>query len=141
MRLSAVLRQATAAAKANTAVLIRPAKGNPTGLTGILQHPNPKPTLVALYKATLNELEEKFPKDSLYRESVENLTRARLSVVESTDVVEKIEQDIGCGLIEEVIIQADEELELLRKLAKWKVWEQLEEEPLPDQWVYFGKKV
>lgn len=143
-----MLRQAAQAAKTATsttsttsAVLIRPASGNPTGLTGILQHPNPKPTLEALYNATLDELAQKFPPHSLYRKSVENLTRARLQIIQNNDVIEQIEQKIGCGLIEEVIIQADEELELLRKLAEWKVWENLEESPLPDQWVYFGKKV
>lgn len=148
MRFSQVLRQAAAAAKTSasapagkSAVLIRAASGNPTGLTGIYQHPNPRPALISLYNATLQELAETFPADSVYRQSVENLTKARLAIVESNEVVEKIENQIGCGLIEEVIIQADEELELLRKMATWKVWEPLEEKPLDDQWVYFGKKV
>ncbi|ODV82740.1 hypothetical protein CANARDRAFT_204641 [[Candida] arabinofermentans NRRL YB-2248] len=121
-------------------ILIRTSKGNPTGLTGILQHPNPKPVLETLYKATLKRLDEKFPKDSIYRQSVENLTKARLAVVEENEVVEKIENAIGCGLIEELIIQANDEYELLHQMAEWKVWEPLEEKPLEDQWVYFGKK-
>lgn len=139
MRFTALLRQAAAATK--TPVLIRPASGNPTGITGIYQHPNPRPALISLYKATLDELNEKFPVDSIYRQSVENLTKSRLAIVESHEVVEKIENEIGCGLIEEVVIQANEELELLKKMAEWKVWEPLQEKPLDDQWVYFGKKV
>lgn len=139
MRFTALLRQAAAATK--TPVLIRPASGNPTGITGIYQHPNPRPALISLYKATLDELNEKFPADSIYRQSVENLTKSRLAIVESHEVVEKIENEIGCGLIEEVVIQANEELELLKKMAEWKVWEPLQEKPLDDQWVYFGKKV
>lgn len=136
MRFTHILRQA-----ARTPVLVRPATGNPTGLTGILQHPNPRPALISLYKATLNELSERFPADSIYRQSVENLTKSRLAIVESNEVVESIESQIGCGLIEEVVIQAHEELELLKKMAEWKVWEPLEEQPLPEQWVYFGKKI
>lgn len=140
MRFTNIIRQAAKEA-GKTPVLIRPASGNPTGLTGIYQHPNPRPALISLYKATLGELAEKFPADSIYRQSVENLTKARLAIVEANEVVEKIENQIGCGLIEEVIIQANEELELSKKMAEWKVWEPLEEKPLDDQWVYFGKKV
>lgn len=140
MRFTNIIRQAAKEA-GKTPVLIRPASGNPTGLTGIYQHPNPRPALISLYKATLAELAEKFPADSIYRQSVENLTKARLAIVEANEVVEKIENQIGCGLIEEVIIQANEELELSKKMAEWKVWEPLEEKPLDDQWVYFGKKV
>ncbi|GAV28802.1 hypothetical protein PMKS-002278 [Pichia membranifaciens] len=91
--------------------------------------------------ATLTELSEKFPADSIYRQSVENLTKSRLAIVESNEVVEKIENQIGCGLIEEVVIQANEELELAKKMAEWKAWEPLHEKPLDDQWSYFGRKV
>jgi NADH dehydrogenase (ubiquinone) 1 alpha subcomplex subunit 5 len=136
MRLTHILRNA-----AKQPVLVRSGSGAPTGITGINTHPNPRPALVSLYKATLDELASQFPKESVYRQSVENLTQARLAVVEANEVVEKIEQQIGCGLIEEVLIQAHEELELTRKMAQWKAWEPLEEKPLDDQWVYFGKKV
>ena len=143
MRFTALLRQASAAAgtAGKSPVLIRSASGNPTGITGILQHPNPRPALISLYKATLTELSEKFPADSIYRQSVENLTKSRLAIVESNEVVEKIENQIGCGLIEEVVIQANEELELAKKMAEWKAWEPLHEKPLDDQWSYFGRKV
>lgn len=56
-------------------------------------------------------------------------------------MVEKIENQIGCGLIEEVVIQANEELELAKQMAEWKAWEPLQEKPLDDQWSYFGRKV
>lgn len=143
MRFTALLRQASAAAgtAGKSPVLIRSASGNPTSITGILQHPNPRPALISLYKATLAELSEKFPADSIYRQSVENLTKSRLAIVESNEVVEKIENQIGCGLIEEVVIQANEELELAKQMAEWKAWEPLQEKPLDDQWSYFGRKV
>lgn len=54
----------------------------PTGLTGILTHPNPRPTLIALYNHTLTLLSQ-LPAHSVYRQSTENLTRHRLSLIEA----------------------------------------------------------
>lgn len=51
-----------------------------------------------------------------------------------------IENRIGGGLIEEILIQANQELDLVKKMAEWKPWEELEEKPLDDQWVYFDTK-
>lgn len=134
MRFTRVLRQAEE-------VLVRAASGNPIGLTGYYQHPNPRPALVALYNHTLKVLEKDFPKESVYRQSVEQMTKNRLKVVEENEITEKIENLIGGGLIEEIVMQAHEELQLAKELGKLKVWEELEEKPLDDQWVYFGKKI
>lgn len=134
MRFTRVLRQAEE-------VLVRAASGNPTGLTGIYQHPNPRPALISLYKHTLKFLDKEFPADSVYKQSVANMTKNRLQIVEENEITEQIENKIGGGLIEEIVIQANDELTLAKELAQLKVWEQLEEKPLDDQWVYFGKKI
>lgn len=134
MRFTRVLRQAEE-------VLIKAASGNPTGLTGIYQHPNPRPALIALYNHTLTVLDTKFPKESVYKQSVAALTRNRLKIVQEEEITENIENKIGGGLIEEIIIQAHEELGLASDLSLMKCWEELEEKPLDDQWVYFGKKI
>lgn len=134
MRYTRVLRQAEE-------VLVRAASGIPTGLTGLYQHPNPRPALISLYNHTLKFLNSEFPKDSVYKQSVEAMTRNRLKIVEENEITENIENKIGGGLIEEIVIQANDELHLAKELAKLKVWEKLEEEPLEDQWVYFGKKI
>ncbi|KAA8650572.1 hypothetical protein EYZ11_003545 [Aspergillus tanneri] len=55
----------------------------PTGLTGLLTHPSPRPTLIYLYTSTLQKLKA-FPETSAYRQSTEALTRHRLQIVEST---------------------------------------------------------
>lgn len=54
----------------------------PTGLTGLITHPSPRPTLIYLYTSTLQKLKS-FPENSAYRQSVEALTRHRLQIVES----------------------------------------------------------
>lgn len=125
----------------NSAVLVKAASGYPTGLAGIYQHPNPRPALIELYSRTLKVLDTQFPKESIYKQSVETLTKNRLKIVEEEEITEVIEGKIGGGLIEEIVIQAHEELVLAKELAHLKVWEELEEKPLEDQWVYFGKKV
>ena len=122
-------------------VLVKAASGYPTGLAGLYQHPNPRPALIALSNHTLKVLDQKYPKESIYKQSVEALTKNRLKIVEENEIVENIENKIGGGLIEEIVIQAHEELTLAQELAELKVWEELEEKPLEDQWVYFGKKV
>ncbi|RHZ70680.1 hypothetical protein CDV55_108561 [Aspergillus turcosus] len=54
----------------------------PTGLTGLVTHPSPRPTLIYLYRTTLHNLKS-FPESSVYRQSTEALTRHRLQIVES----------------------------------------------------------
>jgi len=56
--------------------------GAPTGLTGVYTHPAPRTTLLYLYTNTLDKLKQ-FPEHSVYRQSVEALTKHRLSIVES----------------------------------------------------------
>lgn len=55
--------------------------GAPTGLTGLVTHPSPRSTLVYLYSSTLDKL-EKIPPSSVYRQSIEALTKHRLQIVE-----------------------------------------------------------
>jgi hypothetical protein len=53
-----------------------------TGLTGLFTHPAPRPTLIHLYRNTLDKLKE-LPDSSVYRQSTEALTKHRLKIVES----------------------------------------------------------
>ena len=56
--------------------------GNPTGLTGLFTHSSPRSTLIALYSETLDKLGT-LPEHSVYRQSVEAITRHRLKIIES----------------------------------------------------------
>ncbi|KAI1322933.1 ETC complex I subunit conserved region-domain-containing protein [Xylariaceae sp. FL0255] len=67
---------------------VKPARyltpGNPTGLTGLYTHTSPRASLLFLYSQTLDKL-QKFPESSLYRQSVEALTKHRMSIVEAAE--------------------------------------------------------
>ncbi|POS76767.1 hypothetical protein DHEL01_v204832 [Diaporthe helianthi] len=56
--------------------------GAPTGLTGLFANPSPRATLLYLYSSTLERLQA-VPETSLYRQSVEAVTKHRMSLVES----------------------------------------------------------
>lgn len=56
--------------------------GAPTGLTGLATHGSPRTALIYLYSSTLERLKE-FPEHSVYRQSVEALTKHRLNIIES----------------------------------------------------------
>lgn len=55
----------------------------PTGITGLLTHPHPRPTLIYTYKQILSKLKA-VPESSVYRQSTEATTRSRLKIVEDT---------------------------------------------------------
>ncbi|RVD83384.1 uncharacterized protein DFL_007771 [Arthrobotrys flagrans] len=58
----------------------------------------------------------------------------------SAEQVEVIEEQIGSGLIEQVIEQAYDEYKLVDVMAKTKPWEPLMEEPVEGQWKYFERE-
>ena len=55
--------------------------GTPTGLTGVWTHGTPRSTLLYLYGTTLSKLQS-VPESSLYRQSVEAVTKHRMEMVE-----------------------------------------------------------
>jgi len=104
-----------------------------TGLTGLAVAQNPQHTLSVLYAKTLRSL-QKLPEDAAYRKYTEQIiTEKATAVAEETDV-KKLEERINCGQVEELIVQAENELILSRKMAAWKPWEPLIKEPTPNQW-------
>ncbi|KTW29281.1 hypothetical protein T552_01236 [Pneumocystis carinii B80] len=95
------------------------AKKLATGLTGIDGQRDPRPILLEIYQLTLKVL-TCIPEHSVYRQATERLTKQRQKIVKENEVREDIENKIGCGLIEEVIFQAKDELNLAKKMLEWK---------------------
>ncbi|KAG9339911.1 hypothetical protein JZ751_022224 [Albula glossodonta] len=104
-----------------------------TGLVGLAVSQNPHERLRILYTKLLGSLQA-IPQDAAYRKYTEQIVNERFHHVKTEPDVEKLEQRINCGQIEEVIAQAEHELALSRKMAEWKPWEPLIEEPPPNQW-------
>ncbi|MBN3316763.1 NDUA5 dehydrogenase, partial [Atractosteus spatula] len=86
-----------------------------------------------LYTKILASLQT-IPQDAAYRKYTEQFITERLNLVTSEPDVEKLEKKINSGQIEEVILQAENELHLSRKMIEWKPWEPLVEEPPANQW-------
>ncbi|GAA6002710.1 hypothetical protein JCM10207_007638 [Rhodosporidiobolus poonsookiae] len=113
-----------------------------TGITGLAVHPEPLPALLHTYNSTL-ALVQQMPASAVYRQSVESITRERLDAVNSLggegseQEIEAVESKIGHGIVEELLLQAEEELKLAGKMIEWKSWEELEEVPAPGQWEQF----
>lgn len=83
-----------------------------TGLVGLPVVPNAREELIKIYAKTLEKV-KMFPADVEYRKGVEQITNYRLSVVKRLPDHEAIEEEIDCGQVEELLDQAQDELELM----------------------------
>lgn len=93
----------------------------------------PHERLKILYTKILDVLGH-IPKNAAYRKYTEQITNEKLSIVKAEPDVKKLEEQLQGGQIEEVILQAENELSLARKMIQWKPWEPLVEEPPASQW-------
>ncbi|XP_029676643.1 NADH dehydrogenase [ubiquinone] 1 alpha subcomplex subunit 5 [Formica exsecta] len=106
-----------------------------THLKGLAVCAKPHLELTPLYNRILRVL-EKFPKDYAYRKETEKLVRNRLKIVKETVDIQAIEDKVGCGQVEELIIQAKNEISLAEKMLVWKPWEKLMQDAPPNQWIW-----
>jgi len=86
-----------------------------TGIVGLDVVPNAREVLIGLYTRTLKEMEA-VPKDEGYRKAVESFTNHRLQICQEEDDWKRIEDRIGCGQVEELIEEAEDELKLIAKM-------------------------
>ncbi|XP_049540568.1 NADH dehydrogenase [ubiquinone] 1 alpha subcomplex subunit 5 [Anopheles darlingi] len=106
-----------------------------TGLTGLQVAKNPHHTLTALYNKILRAV-SKMPQEAAYRRYTEQIVSQRAKIVATTPNVREIEQKINCGQVEELIVQAENELTLARKMLGWKPWEPLVKQAPASQWTW-----
>ena len=122
-----------ASASAGASQLLR-AK-HTTELTGLAVHPSPFSALESDYTQTIKFLEG-LPSESVYRQATLAITQQRLAALQETqkqhqqelnsgdakqveDVIANLETTLDAGQIEEVIIQARDELKLAAKMLEW----------------------
>ncbi|KAK6117654.1 hypothetical protein DH2020_048616 [Rehmannia glutinosa] len=83
-----------------------------TGIVGLDVVPNAREVLIGLYTKTLEEIKS-VPEDEGYRKAVESFTSHRLKVCQEEEDWEAIEKKLGCGQVEELIEEAQDELKLI----------------------------
>jgi len=106
-----------------------------TGLTGLAVSKNPHHRLGVLYGKILRTL-QKMPETAAYRKHTEAIIKERTDILCSTPDIAEAENKINGGQLEEVIVQAENELNLARKMLTWKPWEPLVKPPPPNQWTW-----
>uniref|UniRef100_A0A023F7X6 Putative ubiquinone oxidoreductase ndufa5/b13 subunit n=1 Tax=Triatoma infestans TaxID=30076 RepID=A0A023F7X6_TRIIF len=106
-----------------------------TGLTGLEVAKNPVHTLNILYSKILRAL-DKVPKEAAYRKYTEQVVSSRLAIVNAAQSVEEIEERVNCGQVEELIIQAENELSLTRNMTTWRPWETSKTDIPSNQWIW-----
>ncbi|XP_058045889.1 NADH dehydrogenase [ubiquinone] 1 alpha subcomplex subunit 5 isoform X1 [Ahaetulla prasina] len=104
-----------------------------TGLVGLAVCNNPHERLKILYTKILGILET-MPQDAAYRKYTEKLINERFDIVKAESNVQRLENKLNSGQLEEVILQAENELSLAKKMLKYRPWEPLVEEPPENQW-------
>lgn len=104
-----------------------------TGLTGLAVNPAAHHTLGILYGKIMRTL-QKMPETAAYRKYTEQVICERAGVLKCSTDVNQIEQKICCGQVEELIVQAENELLLARKMLTWKPWEPLLSKHPASQW-------
>uniref|UniRef100_A0A7S2Z7E0 NADH dehydrogenase [ubiquinone] 1 alpha subcomplex subunit 5 n=1 Tax=Chloropicon laureae TaxID=464258 RepID=A0A7S2Z7E0_9CHLO len=92
-----------------------------TGIVGVEVDPQAPETLRKMLKQILREVKV-IPENAQYRVSVEVMANERLEVVSKDIPPEQMEEEIGAGQLEELILQAKDELSLIPKMAEWKPW-------------------
>ncbi|CBK21264.2 subunit NDUFA5 [Blastocystis hominis] len=93
-----------------------------TGLVGVPVIPNARSVLIELYDKTLENV-KKIPANTEYRKNVEAFTKYRKNVVEQNEDIKTIERIIGCGQVEELVEQANDELSLIEDYYQYRIWE------------------
>jgi len=104
-----------------------------TNLTGLAVAKTPVNTLGSLYGRCLRAL-AKMPADYPYRKHTEQIVTERAAMVKAATTIEDLEKKLDCGQVEEVIIQAENEVALARMLLETRAWEPLVNEPPANQW-------
>jgi NADH dehydrogenase (ubiquinone) 1 alpha subcomplex subunit 5 len=83
------------------------------------------PKMIVKYQAILDKLAASdMPEDAQYRINVEAIARYRIKAAqENLDDPEKVEELCNCGQVEELVIQADQEMGCVDMYIRERWWE------------------
>ncbi|CAG9533726.1 unnamed protein product [Cercopithifilaria johnstoni] len=104
-----------------------------TGLTGLFVDEYAHQNLLKEYRRLMKILEQ-IPLHSSYRKYTEQLVKKRMALVQEEPDIQKLEEKIGMGQIEEVILQAKYEILAAKEILKSQAWEPLVEKAPEGQW-------
>jgi NADH dehydrogenase (ubiquinone) 1 alpha subcomplex subunit 5 len=85
------------------------------------------PKMIEKYQALLDKMAASdMPEDAQYRVDVEKICRFRIDAcMKYPDDPDKVEELCNCGQVEELVEQADDEMEVLDMYLRERWWEQL----------------
>lgn len=96
-----------------------------TGIVGLAVDHDAVPKMIIKYQALLDKMAASdMPPDAQYRINVEKIARYRIKAAqENLDDPDKVEELCNCGQVEELVIQADNEMIVLDMYLKNRWWE------------------
>uniref|UniRef100_A0A6U1QVV9 Uncharacterized protein n=1 Tax=Cyclophora tenuis TaxID=216820 RepID=A0A6U1QVV9_CYCTE len=101
-----------------------------TGLVGLEVDHDAIPKIIAKYQLLLDTMAASdMPESAFYRSTLEKLCRYRIQAAqENPDDPEKVEEICNCGQVEELVLQADDEMEVLQMYIRNRWWEEVEQD-------------
>ena len=89
--------------------------------------------MVSKYQLLLDTMAASdMPETYHYRIVVEKMCRYRIKAcLDFPDDPEMVEELCNCGQVEELVEQADDEMEVLQMILKARWWERITQEPIP----------
>lgn len=87
------------------------------------------PHMISKYQALLDRMADSdMPEDAFYRTTMEKVIRYRLkAAMDHPDDPEMVEELCNCGQVEELVEQADDEMEVLEMYLKGRYWERVKD--------------
>mmetsp|Transcript_5934 Transcript_5934/g.8636 ORF Transcript_5934/g.8636 Transcript_5934/m.8636 type:complete len:176 (-) Transcript_5934:342-869(-) len=103
-----------------------------TGLTGLKVDHDAIPKMLTKYQALLDTMANSdMPESYQYRTVVEKMCRYRIQAcLDNPEDPDKVEELCNCGQVEELVDQADDEMEVLQMILERRWWERIPEEDL-----------
>lgn len=85
--------------------------------------------MIEAYQALLDRMAaSEMPADAFYRTTMEKICRYRIQAAqENPDDPEKVEELCNCGQVEELVVQAHDEMEVLEMYIRGRYWERVKD--------------